>query len=93
MDLGFARLVAADAEPAPPPLEYTHLVAALAAAQASSRTAAVETWLVAGRAAPATPLAALVDLLTAAPGWRRAAAVLEGSFHPAIAAGNPRFPP
>jgi hypothetical protein len=86
MDLGFTRLDALRSDAAPAPLDYFRLIASLAAMQAASRTAAVEATLAAGTFAGAHPVAALVRLFDAAPGWVDALTTLGGSFHPQLAA-------
>ena len=86
MDLGFSRFDALRSDAAPAPLDYFRLIASLAAMQAASRTAAVEATLAAGTFAGAHPVAALVRLFEAGPGWVEALKTLEGSFHPQLAA-------
>jgi hypothetical protein len=86
MDLGFSRWDALRTDAAPAPLDYFRLIASLAAMQAGTRTAAVEATLSAGTFAGAHPVAALVRIFEAAPGWVEAVATLDGSFHPQLAA-------
>ena len=93
MDLSFRHLDARRSDVVPAPLDYLRLVASLAAMQASSRTAAVEATLSTGTFVPRQPVEAMADLLGPGPGWADAVTTLEGSFHPAIAAGRRIGPP
>jgi hypothetical protein len=86
MDLGFSRWDALRTDAAPAPLDYSRLIASLVAMQARSRTAASEATLAADAFAGPSPVAALVRLFEAAPGWVEALPALEGSFHPHLAA-------
>ena len=93
MDLGFSRLDALRLDAAPLPLDHYRLIASLAAMQAASRTAAVEATLAAGTFATADPVVALVKLFGASAGWAAAVTMLEGSFHPELAAQSHGFAP
>ncbi|MET0270044.1 MAG: hypothetical protein ABW173_06400 [Sphingomonas sp.] len=75
------------------PLDYARLIVGLAAMQAASRTAATEARLSTGTFAGAHPVLALIELIEGGPGWMEAVAVLEGAFHPRLAAWSRNGPP
>jgi len=85
MNLDFASFGTAGREPAPAQPDYFRLIAAIATAQAATRTAAIEARLGAVRPRCDTPVDALGTLIEARPGWTTAVAALGGCFHPGIA--------
>jgi hypothetical protein len=85
MNLDFMRLGTTRWEVTPAQPDYHRLVAALVAAQGTTRTAVLEARLGAPRARCDTPIEALGTLFEALAGWESAVLALGGSFHPAVA--------
>jgi len=85
MDLSFGRNALDIASSTAVRLDYPGLVAILAAAQAASPTARIESRMSRRAEVANTPLDALVALMDPQAGWIAAAGALAGSFHPAIA--------
>jgi len=65
--------------------DYYRLTASIAAAQAATRTAVLETRFGALPPRCDTPIDALGAIFAAGPGWEAAVAALGGSFHPEVA--------
>jgi hypothetical protein len=69
----------------PAPMDHATLVTSLLAAQSASATAIANTHYQVSRSIDSDTEQAIVTLLQGNLGWRAAAAVLNGSFHPGIA--------
>ncbi|MDB5662711.1 MAG: hypothetical protein JWM38_2393 [Sphingomonas bacterium] len=70
-------------------LDYPRLVAILASAQGSSRTAEVASQIAIAGDTPVGTVQGLVAVLDPRPGWLVAGRVLSGSFNPEVAVGPP----
>ncbi len=69
----------------PTPVEFPAMMAGLLTAQAGSATVAAQIHHDVARRIAHSREEAMATLMQANPGWRAAAGVLEGSFHPGVA--------
>lgn len=69
----------------PAPIDFRAMMAGLLTAQAASATVAAQIHHDVARRIAHSREEALATLMQADPGWRAAAGVLEGSFHPGVA--------
>lgn len=69
----------------PAPVEFSAMMAGLLTAQRGSATVAAQIHHDVARHIAHSREEALAMLMQANPGWRAAASVLEGSFHPGVA--------
>lgn len=77
------KLILKGAQPAP--VEFPTMMAGLLTAQAGSATVAAQIHHDVARGIAHSREEAMATLMQANPGWRAAAGVLKGSFHPGVA--------
>jgi hypothetical protein len=84
MKIDHKAMMAAKKQPAP--LDFSTMVAGVLASQSRSTAATAQIHHDVARSIADSPEQALATLMQARPGWRAAAGVLGGSFHPGVAA-------